>query len=68
MAEHRWITRSDVPDGWFLVDEAGNGIRMVKRHLYIGQAEPYYRITGGDGYSDYPSLEEAKAAAEASLG
>jgi hypothetical protein len=67
MSEHRWITRPDVPDGWFLVDAAGNGLRLVKKHLYLGQAEAYYRVTGGDGFSDHPSLEEAIAAAETSL-
>jgi hypothetical protein len=32
MSEHRWITRPDVPDVWFLVVESGYGLR-VKKHV-----------------------------------
>jgi hypothetical protein len=69
MAGHRWITRPDVPNAWFLVDDVGNGVRQVKKHLYLGQGESYYQVSG-PGYqaTKHPAREEAMAAAEASLG
>ncbi len=68
MPERHWITRPDVPNAWFLVDDAGSGIRQVARHEYIGF--PVRFTVTGPGYdaTDHSSLEEAKAAAEGSVG
>jgi hypothetical protein len=52
----------------WLLDDGSNGRCEVIR-LHVEEAEDWYRVTG-DGFgpdANYPTLAQAKAAAEASL-
>ena len=68
MSGFPWATRADVPDAWFLVDEAGIAIRKVARHENIGSAVRFTVTGPGYDATDHSSLDDAKAAAEDSLG
>jgi hypothetical protein len=63
--QHRWVRYP--PNQWWLVDDRDLVVRQIARHQYLGQPNPYFRVTGGDGYTDHPTLEEAMDAAEATV-
>ncbi|MDQ6782490.1 MAG: hypothetical protein M3063_03385 [Actinomycetota bacterium] len=56
------------PGQWVLLDEDGSALRQVQeRGPYLGDPTVSYLVTGGRDGTDHPTLDLAKAAAEASL-
>lgn len=64
-----WRQAPGTLDQWVLVDAQGAILRAIATlGPYLGEPGVKYRLTGaGYDFTDHPTLDEAMAAAEASL-
>jgi hypothetical protein len=63
--QYEWV--QEIADQWWLVNDRGRVVRQVLRRQFLGWPEPSFRVLGGDGYTDHPTLEEAMDAAADSI-